>query len=149
VMPNISALVGQSVSGVYCEDPDLLETAKSIFSEIGFALEVQKEELLHAITGLSGSGPAFVFAFMQALAEGGVLCGLSYESALQLAAHTLRGAADLAISTGEHPDVLRNRVTSPGGTTIAGLLELEEAGFHAAIMNAVEASARRSRELGG
>ena len=148
VMPNISALIAESVSGVFCPNRELRDLTLSIFNEIGFAVELPKEDLMHAVTAVSGSGPAFVFAFIQALAEGGVQSGLPYDTALQLAAHTLRGASSLLIESGEHPGSLRNKVTSPAGTTIAGLKELELGAFGGTVMEAVEATARRSRELG-
>ena len=147
-MPNISATVGKGVSGIYCSDKELLEICLNIFNSIGFAVEIKEERLMHAVTALSGSGPAYVFAFLQGLAEGGVLCGLPYQTSLELAAHTLIGAAEMCMKTGEHPSVLRNRVTSPGGTTIAGLKALEEDSFQGTIMRAVEKAAERSRELG-
>lgn len=149
VMPNISALVGAGVCGIFCEDEELFRLTEKIFRPTGSTVRIQSEALMHAVTGLSGSGPAYALAFIQALAEGGVLAGLPYDSALELARSTVAGAAELLRQTGEHPDEWRNRVTSPGGTTIAGLLELEDAGFHGAIMRAVERAAERSRELSG
>lgn len=147
VMPNISATIGQSVSGYYCEDEALAAITERLFSAVGVAIRVKQENLLHAVTGLSGSGPAYVFEFIHALAEGGVAAGLPYEAALKLATATAAGAAALLTASGEHPSVLRNHVASPGGTTIAGLAALERAGFHGQVMAAVEAAARRSREL--
>lgn len=147
VMPNISATIGQSVSGYFCEDEDLAALTERIFGAVGVAIRVKQESLLHAVTGLSGSGPAYVFEFIHALAEGGVAAGLPYEAALKLATATAAGAAALITATGEHPAVLRNHVASPGGTTIAGLAALERAGFHGQVMAAVEAATRRSREL--
>lgn len=148
VMPNISATIGQAVSGVYSEDPDLLKFTTDFFSLTGLAVPLPKEDLMHAVTGLSGSGPAFVFSFIHALAEGGLLAGLPFADALQLAAHTVKGAAEMVIQSGNHPGELRNRVTSPAGTTIQGLSTLEEGGFHGLVMGAVTSAARRSRELG-
>jgi pyrroline-5-carboxylate reductase len=148
-MPNMGALVGSSVTGYYCESDDLARLCDQIFSSVGVAIRFDSEEKIHAVTGLSGSGPAFAFAFIQALAEGGVLCGLPHATALQMAAQTVLGAAKTLLETGAHPDTLRNSVTSPGGTTIAGLHELERAAFHAAVMDAVEAATERSRELEG
>ncbi len=147
VMPNLSASIGKGVSAVYCGQKDLRDRALSIFSSIGFAFPVEKEDLMHAITGLSGSGPAYVFAFIHALAEGGVLSGLSYPNALEIAAHTVKNAAIMLLETGKHPSELRNQVTSPGGTTIAGLSELEKGAFHGTVLTAVNAGAQRSREL--
>lgn len=148
VMPNLSASIAQSVSAVYSTDRQFQSEVVALFETIGFATGIDDENLMHAVTGLSGSGPAFVFAFAQALAEGGTAEGLTYEQSLRLATQTIRGAADLLLQTGTHPSVLRNQVTSPGGTTIAGLEALEGGGFHAAVMDAVRRAAARSRELG-
>lgn len=148
VMPNISALIGESVSAVYCENDELRDLTLALFGQIGKAIRIDKEELMHAVTGLSGSGPAFVFSFIQALAEGGVLAGLPYPTALELAGHTARAAANMLLQNESHPGDLRNSVTSPGGTTIAGLKALEDRGFQGAIMEAVRTAAERSRELG-
>lgn len=147
-MPSIGALIGKSVSAVYCKDPQLQKIAMEIFSSTGDAVLIEKEDKMHAITGLSGSGPAYVFAFLHALAEGGVLCGLSYEEALRLACSTVETSAAMVRELKRHPGELRNMVTSPAGTTIAGLMELEKGAFHSDVASAVQAAAERSRALG-
>jgi pyrroline-5-carboxylate reductase len=150
VMPNTPCLVGQSASG-YCLGPKATaadgERVKELLSAVGKAFEVD-ESLLDAVTGLSGSGPAFAYVMIEALADGGVRMGLKREVALALAAQTLRGAAQMVLETGEHPAVLKDRVASPGGTTIAGLEALEAGGIRGTLMAAVEAATRRSVELG-
>ncbi|MEQ9367322.1 MAG: pyrroline-5-carboxylate reductase [Leptospirales bacterium] len=147
VMPNISALAGHSASGIYCAEDEFFSTSEAIFSAIGQVVRIKSEDLMHAVTGLSGSGPAYVLAMVHALAEGGVQAGLPFQTALDLARETLLGTAHLLRATGEHPAALRNQVTSPGGTTIAGLAALEDGGFHGTVMRAVEAATERSREL--
>jgi pyrroline-5-carboxylate reductase len=150
VMPNTPCLIGQSASG-YClgqaATPADGEVVKQLLSAVGLAFEVE-ESLLDAVTGLSGSGPAFAYLMIEALADGGVRMGLKREVALALAAQTLRGAAQMVLETGEHPAVLKDRVASPGGTTIAGLEALEAGGLRGTLMAAVEAATRRSIELG-
>ena len=150
VMPNTPCLVGQSASG-YCLGPKATasdgERVKELLSAVGKAFEVE-ESLLDAVTGLSGSGPAFAYVMIEALADGGVRMGLKREVALALAAQTLKGAAQMVLETGEHPAVLKDRVASPGGTTIAGLEALEAGGIRGTLMAAVEAATRRSVELG-
>jgi pyrroline-5-carboxylate reductase len=150
-MPNTPALVDQGAAA-YCAGRHAtaadLAFAQRLLGSIGMAIEVP-ETLMDAVTGLSGSGPAFVFLIIEALADGGVSCGLSRTQALQLAAQTVYGAAAMVLKTGQHPALLRDQVASPGGTTIAGLAELERHRLRAALLDAVRAAARRSAELGG
>jgi len=150
VMPNTPALVGASASGYALgrsATPEDGHLAARLFSAVGLALQV-KESLLDAVTGLSGSGPAYVYMMIEALSDGGVAAGLPREVATKLAAQTLLGAAKMALETSLHPGVLKDMVTSPGGTTIEGVHELEKAGLRAALMNAVRAAADKSRKLG-
>jgi len=121
--------------------------AKAMFEAVGNVIVVE-ERLMDAVTALSGSGPAYVFLMIEALADGGVKVGLPRSTAETLAAQTVAGAAQMVLTTGEHPGRLKDRVASPGGTTIAGLHKLEEGGLRATLIAAVEASARRSVELG-
>ena len=150
VMPNTPCLVGQSASG-YCRGPgatdDDARYVGELLGAVGRAFELD-EKLLDAVTGLSGSGPAFVYVVIEALSDGGVLVGLPRDVATALAAQTVRGAAEMVLQSGEHPGVLKDRVASPGGTTIAGLQALESGGMRAAVIAAVEAATRRSMELG-
>jgi len=149
-MPNTPALVGRGASA-FCRggragDADAA-AAMRLFSAVGIAIEVP-ERLIDAVTGLSGSGPAYGFICIEALADGGVAAGLPREQALQLAAQTLLGAASMVLETGTHPAALKDAVASPGGTTIAGIEALERGGLRAAMIAAVTAAARRARELG-
>jgi pyrroline-5-carboxylate reductase len=123
--------------------------ARALFEAVGYVWESPSEDLLDAVTGLSGSGPAYVFLVLEALGDAGVRAGLPRDAAYELAFHTVRGAAQLAIDSGGHPAALKDQVTSPGGTTIAGLERLEACGVRAALYEAVAAATRRSRELGG
>ncbi len=148
VMPNIAALVGESVNGFYAEEPELGAITEEIFQCTGLTVRIKREELMHSVTALSGSGPAYVFSFIQSLAEGGVLCGLPYDQALSMAAWTVRGAAEMLLQSEKHPGELRNSVTSPAGTTIYGLRALEEEGFSHTVMEAVHSAWLRSKELG-
>lgn len=151
VMPNTAALVQKGASA-YASGPGVtdrdLETVQEIFSSVGQAHHV-KESLLDAVTGLSGSGPAYVYLFIEALADGGVQMGLPRDLATKLAVQTVAGAAGMVSETMMHPALLREMVTSPGGTTIAGLAELERGGLRASVMDAVQAATLRARELGG
>jgi len=121
---------------------------EKLFKAVGVAYSLP-EHLLDAVTGLSGSGPAFVYLMIEALSDGGVRMGLPRETATMLAAQTLLGAAKMVIETRQHPGQLKDAVTSPGGTTIAGIHELERGGLRAALMNAVEAATKRATEMGG
>jgi len=150
VMPNTPALIGSGAAGLcagaYSTAEDL-QRACTLFECVGVA-EVVAEPLLDAVTGLSGSGPAYVYLMIEALADGGVLEGLPRETALMLAAKTVAGAAQMVLDGDEHPAVLKDRVCSPAGTTIAAVKALEEGGVRAALIEAVHRSAKRSRELG-
>lgn len=150
VMPNTPALVlaaSTALAGGKNADPDDLAVAQRIFDSIGRSVVIE-EKLMDAVTGLSGSGPAYVFMIIDALSDAGVRAGLPRATALELAAHTVYGAAKMVLETKEHPGRLRDMVTSPGGTTIEGLHALEKGKLRATLMNAVEAAAARSRELG-
>ena len=149
VMPNTPSLVGAGVSVFAVSDgiiPEDIELAKTLFSTVGLVAQVPERQL-DAVTGLSGSGPAYVYMMIESLADGGVKMGLSRELALQLAAQTVLGSARMVLETKEHPAVLRDRVSSPRGTTIYGTHVLEQHGFRAAIIDAVDAATRRAREL--
>jgi len=149
-MPNTPALVDAAATaiarGEHASETDL-ENAKRIFDAVGVTV-VLEESQLDAVTGLSGSGPAYVFLILEALSDAGVKVGLSRRTAQLLAAQTLLGSAKLLIETNEHPGRLKDMVTSPGGTAITGLHTLEHGGVRTTLMNAVEAATRRSRELG-
>jgi pyrroline-5-carboxylate reductase len=151
VMPNTPCLVGASATGFATRFPQAPIEDRHIvgrlFQAVGVVFEMP-ETLLDAVTGLSGSGPAFVYLFIEALADGGVKCGLARDVAMALAAQTVLGAAKMVLETGQHPGALKDAVASPGGTTIAGLHALERGAFRAAAMDAVEAATRRAQELG-
>ncbi len=150
VMPNTPALVGASATGFalgkYATAADA-ETARKLFSAVGVAFHV-KEPLLDAVTGLSGSGPAYVYLFIESLSDGGVAAGLPREVATKLAAQTVLGAAKMVLETNQHPGALKDMVTSPGGTTIEGLHELEKGKFRGTVMSAVRAATDKSKKLG-
>lgn len=151
VMPNTPALVGAGASAYALGSRAMPEDgvlAKSLLDAVGLAFEVP-ENLLDAVTGLSGSGPAYFYVAIEAMADAGVANGLPRAVAIPLAAQTMLGAAKMVLETGEHPGVLKDQVTSPGGTTIQALARLERDGFRSALIEAVNAAVRRSRELRG
>jgi pyrroline-5-carboxylate reductase len=151
-MPNTPALVRRGATAFVANpaaSADDRAAAQALFEAVGYVWQAPSEDLLDAVTGLSGSGPAYVFLFLEALGDAGVRAGLPRDAAYQLAFHTVLGSAQLAIDSGRHPAALKDQVTSPGGTTIAGLERLEAGGVRAALHEAVAAAARRSRELGG
>ena len=149
-MPNTPALVGMGATaismGIHTSTEDLAQ-AQAIFQAVGYVTVVD-ESLLDAVTGLSGSGPAYVFMIIEALADAGVKVGLPRRQAQALAAQTVLGSAKLLLETGLHPGVLKDQVTSPGGTAIAGLHTLEQGGLRTTLINAVQAATERSKELG-
>ena len=148
-MPNTPALVDAGATalsaGTYATDHHL-EQARSIFEAVGDAVIVPEEQM-DAVTGLSGSGPAYVYMFIEALIDAGVKQGMSRKDASKLAAQTVYGAAKLAIDTGKHPAILRDEVTTPGGTAIAAVSSLEEHGLRTMLINAVGTATQRSKEL--
>ena len=148
-MPNTPALVGAGASALCAgtnATPDDVAWAESVLSAVGVVVRVTEAQL-DAVTGLSGSGPAYVFLLAEAMIEGGVLAGLARDVATTLTVQTLVGSATLLASTGESPEMLRGAVTSPGGTTAAGLRALEQHGVRAAVLDAVMAATERSRQL--
>ncbi len=151
VMPNIAAAVKEAATAVaagkHASEEDI-KLAMTIFNSIGKTVFIPENYLMDAITGLSGSGPAYIFLIVEAMADAGVKVGLSRQEAFFLSAQTVLGAAKMLIETREHPGQLRDRVTSPGGTAIAGLATLEEGGLRTTLINAVEVATNRSRELG-
>lgn len=149
VMPNTPCLIGQGASSISpgetsTEDTDLV---KSFLSSVGLVVEVE-ESLIDSVTGISGSGPAYVYTFIEAMIDGGVLTGMPRSTARELAIQTVIGAALMVKESGEHPAVLRDRVTSPGGTTIEAMKSLEENSFRDTVISAVQAATMRSQELG-
>ncbi|HEX8832926.1 MAG TPA: pyrroline-5-carboxylate reductase [Abditibacteriaceae bacterium] len=149
VMPNTPCLVGAAASAI-CLGTHAGETQRAlahrIFDAVGLAVDVE-EKLIDAVTGLSGSGPAYVYLFIEALSDAGVKMGLPRAVATQLAAQTVTGSAQMVLQTGQHPGALKDMVTSPGGTTIAAIHALESGAFRGTVMNAVEAATRRAGEL--
>jgi pyrroline-5-carboxylate reductase len=148
-MPNTPALIGEGATGL-CRGTHATDEhaalARAYFSVVGKTVMVEEKQI-DAVTGLSGSGPAYVFMMIEALSDGGVKAGLPRDTARLLAAQTVLGAAKLVLESDEHPARLKDNVVTPGGTTIAGLAVLERAGFRAALIDAVEAAANRSKEL--
>lgn len=151
VMPNTPCLVGEGASAFAmngaCGAPDAA-LVRELFGSCGNVIEVA-EKAMNAVTGLSGSGPAYVYLFIEALIEGGVTAGLTYDTARQLAVQTVRGAAAMVSESGQTPSALKAAVMSPAGTTVRGLMALEEGRFKHAVIRAVTEATRRAEELGG
>jgi pyrroline-5-carboxylate reductase len=150
VMPQTLVKLGAGATAVCAgssADAAAIDASRALFDQVGTTVEVSEAQI-DAVTGLSGSGPAYIYLVIEALADGGVCAGLTREVALQLAAQTVAGAGRMVLETGTHPATLKDQVTSPAGTTIAGLTQLEEAGVRHAFIAAVDAATRRSRELG-
>lgn len=151
VMPNICAFVKESATaiaaGEYVDKGDI-ELARAIFDSVGKTVFIKENILMDAFTGLSGSGPAYIFMVIEAMADAGVKMGLSRKDSLLLSTQTVLGAAKLLLDSNEHPGYLKDLVTSPGGTAIAGIHTLEQGGLRTTIINAVEAATNRSTELG-
>jgi pyrroline-5-carboxylate reductase len=151
VMPNIAAFVKESATAIAAgkntSNTDI-QLAKAIFDSVGKSVFIKENDLMDAITGLSGSGPAYIFLMVDAMADAGVKMGLSRQDALFLSMQTVLGSAKLLLETKEHPGQLKDRVTSPGGTAIAGIHTLEKGGLRTTLINAVEAATNRSKELG-
>ena len=151
VMPNIAAFVRESATVVAAGEnatENDIKLAMAIFDSMGKSIFIKENILMDAITGLSGSGPAYIFLIVEALADAGVKVGLSRQEALFLSTQTVLGAAKLLLETQEHPGRLRDMVTSPGGTAIAGIHTLEKGGLRTTLINAVEVATNRSKELG-
>lgn len=151
VMPNTPALVGCGAScyvlNTHCAESDAA-SVEEVMSACGIVERVYDEKLLDAVTGLSGSGPAYVYLMIEAMSDGGVRMGLPRSTATRLAAQTVLGAGQMVLETGKHPGQLKDAVTSPGGTTIAGVHALESGAFRGTVINAIEAATKRSAELG-
>jgi pyrroline-5-carboxylate reductase len=151
VMPNICAFVKESATAITAGDhatQEDIEVAQAIFDSVGKTVFIRDSALMDACTGLSGSGPAYVFTMVDAMADAGVKMGLARDNALLLSAQTILGAAKLVLESKEHPGQLKDRVTSPGGTTIMGIHSLEKGNFRNTLINAVEAATKRSKDLG-
>ncbi len=151
VMPNVAVAVREGATGVAAgghATPEDIDLAMAIFDSVGRSIFLKENYLMDAITGLSGSGPAYIFMIVDALADAGVKVGLSRKDALVLASQTILGSAKLLLETKAHPGELKDSVTSPGGTAIAGLHTLEKGGLRTTLINAVEAATNRSKELG-
>ena len=148
-MPNTPAMVGEGMIAL-CENPavseDELNMAKAMFDAVGKTVVI-KENLIDAVIGVSGSGPAYIYMVIEAMADGGVLCGLPRDAAYTLAAQTVLGSAKMVLETGIHPGKLKDMVCSPGGTTIEAVAALENAGIRAAFVDAVKAAAEKSAEM--
>lgn len=148
-MPNTPALVGEAMTAFsksHTLTDEQIALAERIFTSIG-KLAYVDEKLINAVIGVSGSGPAYVYMFIEALADGGVFAGLPRAQAMELAAQTLVGSAKMVMESGMHPGALKDMVCSPGGTTIAAVKSLEESGFRASVINAVVAAAKKAEEL--
>jgi len=151
VMPNVAVMVKEGAAAIAAGQnalPEDIDTAMAIFNSVGRCVFLKENYLLDAVTGLSGSGPAYIFMIVDALADAGVKVGLSRKESLFLASQTVLGAAKMLLETQIHPGQLKDMVTSPGGTAIAGLHTLEKGGLRTTLINAVEAATLRSRELG-
>lgn len=150
VMPNTPALIGEGISALSFNPQvsgEEKKRAMALMGAVGETVEVD-EKIMDAVTGLSGSGPAYVYVLIEALSDAGVQQGIPRDVAQRLAAHTVRGASGMVLKGGRHPGELKDMVTSPGGTTIAGLHALEQGGFRATLYDAVAAATTRSRDLG-
>ncbi len=149
IMPNTPMLIGEGAIGVAFDEQVSNKDRKYLSEVLESMGEVvfTEEDLIDAITGLSGSGPAYVFVMIDAMAQGGVKMGLSYQDALKLSVQTVLGSAKMLKELGEHPSILRDKITSPAGTTIYGLHKLEEKGFRDAIISAIEEATKRSKQL--
>jgi pyrroline-5-carboxylate reductase len=149
-MPNTPATVGAGVTALAAREdvtPQQMDQARQIFASVGDVVEVPEYQM-DAVTSLSGSGPGYIALVIEALADGGVAAGLPRATAMQLAIQTVKGTAELLQQSGMHPGEMKDRVTSPGGTTIAGVAQLEAKGLRSALISAVQAACARSKELG-